>query len=168
MTKEQLKQQPLMHNPILDATPALSRANETQEAELGECFFPPLDCVYCFAWDCVLCCARYKSRSLSVVIGRGKHCSPPRSSTCVCYLKIRRVLPQTCVCVLDRTVAWSGVSMRMCPPQCVTCKSVRVDDFDGFVRERVSEREGASLDALVGPDAKFLLTDSLFPDLYCC
>ena len=25
--------------------------------------------------------------------------------------------------------------MRMCPPQCVTCKSVCVDEFDGFVRE---------------------------------
>ena len=51
------------------------------------------------------------------------------------------VLPQTGVRVLDRTVAWSGVSMRMCPPQCVTCKSVRVDEFEGFVGERARGSE---------------------------
>ena len=53
------------------------------------------------------------------------------------YLKI---LPQTRVFLLDRTVAWSGVSMRVCPRQCVTCKSVRVDEFDDFVRRRECER----------------------------
>ena len=51
------------------------------------------------------------------------------------YLKIR-TSSNVHVGVLDRTVAWSRVSMRMCPPQCVTCKSVRLDEFDGFVGER--------------------------------